>query len=194
MLAAVGKDEVVGRLLIVTGPPGAGKSTVAQLMARRAELSVLVEGDAFFGFLATGAIAPWLPESATQNETVTRAAGAATGELVRGGFTVVYDGVLGPWHVDEFLRAAHLRQADYAVLLPPVDVCVQRVAERRGHGFTDESATRHMHDQFNTRSSDGRYLLRDPPDAPEAVSDLIDERRASGQLAYQASGAFGRTS
>src|SRR4051812_7372715 len=37
-----------GSLLVVTGPPGAGKSTVAKLLAASAEPSVLVEGDAFF--------------------------------------------------------------------------------------------------------------------------------------------------
>ena len=53
----------MGSLLIVTGPPGAGKSTVAKLLAASMPRSVLVQGDAFFGFLANGAIDPWLPES-----------------------------------------------------------------------------------------------------------------------------------
>ena len=158
---------------------------MTRLLARRAKVGVLVDGDAFFGLLAAGAIKPWLPEAAAQNVTVTRAAGAATGELVRGGFTVVFDGVIGPWYIDEFLSGATLRDADYAVLLPPVDVCLQRVAERTGHSFTDEGAARHMHHQFTTRSGDGRYLLRDLPDTPERVAELINERRASGQLAYQ---------
>ncbi len=52
-----------GFLLIVTGPPGAGKSTVSRRLADGYESSVLVEGDAFFGFLASGAIQPWLPAS-----------------------------------------------------------------------------------------------------------------------------------
>jgi len=42
-------------LLVVTGPPGAGKSTVARLVTDRFEPSALVEGDAFFAFLARGA-------------------------------------------------------------------------------------------------------------------------------------------
>lgn len=73
----------MGSLLVVTGPPGAGKSTVARILARRAALGVLVEGDAFFGLLAGGAIAPWLAESNEQNEVVTRAAASAAGHFAR---------------------------------------------------------------------------------------------------------------
>jgi cytidylate kinase len=39
-------------LLVVSGPPGAGKSTVSRILADKFEPSVLVEGDAFFGFQA----------------------------------------------------------------------------------------------------------------------------------------------
>jgi energy-coupling factor transporter ATP-binding protein EcfA2 len=60
---AVGKDRGMGSLLVVTGPPGAGKSTVARILAHRFERSALVEGDSFFTFLVRGAIPPWLRES-----------------------------------------------------------------------------------------------------------------------------------
>ncbi|HEV6952732.1 MAG TPA: hypothetical protein VKY86_05715 [Promicromonospora sp.] len=48
-------------LLLVTGPPGSGRSTVTAALAELWEPSVLVEGDAFFAFLRRGAISPWLP-------------------------------------------------------------------------------------------------------------------------------------
>ncbi len=54
-------------LLAVTGPPGAGKSPVALILALSTGRSVLVSGDSFFGFLARGAIEPvasWLTLSA----------------------------------------------------------------------------------------------------------------------------------
>ena len=87
----------VAALILLTGPPGAGKSTVSAVLARRFRPSVLVSGDAFYGFIATGAITPWTDDAAHQNEVCTEAAGAACGRFVSGGFTVVFDGMVGPW-------------------------------------------------------------------------------------------------
>src|SRR4029077_3626794 len=108
-------------LLVVTGPPGVGKATVAALIADRLPTSVLVEGDRFFDFVRQGAIEPWLPESHAQNEVVIEAAAVATGRFARD-YATVYDGVVGPWFVDTFLRGTGLDAIDYVVLLPDVDV------------------------------------------------------------------------
>ena len=147
----------MGSLVVVTGPPGAGKSIVAQALAHAAEHSVLVEGDSFFGFLASGAVDPWLPASHDQNTVVTRAAAAAAGAFALGGYATVYDGVVGPWFLSIFGAATHLDHLDYVILLPLVDICVRRVATRRDDGFTDEAATRKMHAEFDQ--------VRGPPNA-----------------------------
>lgn len=172
---------MVGTLLVVTGPPGAGKSSVANVLADRLSPSVLVEGDAFFSFLASGAIPPWLPESRSQNEVVGRAAAAATAVFVAG-YDTVYDGVLGPWQLADFMRAGSIGDLDYALLLPPVDVCVARVASRVGHGFTDEAAARHMHAQFSEATIDSRHVLTDVVETPVAMAALIIERRNNATL------------
>ena len=57
---------MVGELLIVTGPPGAGKSTLAPPLAEQRTPSVLIEGDEFFGFLRRGQIEPLLGSPVTR--------------------------------------------------------------------------------------------------------------------------------
>jgi len=177
--------SVTGRLLVVSGPPGAGKSTVAELLSRGEERSALVQGDAFFGFLANGAIDPWLPESNAQNETVTTVAAGAAGAFALAGYFTVYEGVVGPWFLPEFAGATGVGGLDYVVLLPSVETCVHRVATRTGHGFTDEDATRHMHAQFAGELPPRRHVIEDPPDDVDAVAALIRRAVEDGSLAYK---------
>ena len=171
-------------LLVVTGPPGAGKSTVARALVDTFEPSVLVEGDAFFAFLARGAIEPWLPASRSQNEIVVRAAAAATGRFASGGYATVYDGVLGPWFLPEFAAEAGARELHYVILLPPVERCVRQVANRSGHGFTDEAATRHMHREFAQAEIDQRHVLTGLASTIEGVAADILARLRAGALRY----------
>jgi hypothetical protein len=173
----------VGDLLVVSGPPGAGKSTVARLLSAGFDTSVLVTGDSFFAFLDQGAIPPWLPGSAPQNDVVTEAAAAATGRFARGDYTVVYDGLIGPWYLPTFLRATALERLHYAILLPDEPTCVQRVRTRLGHGFADLPATRNMHAQFTAADIEPRHVLAPPSEDPAATVATIRQRLAAGELA-----------
>jgi energy-coupling factor transporter ATP-binding protein EcfA2 len=175
---------VAGELLIVTGPPGAGKSTAAALLVEHREPSVLVEGDDFFRFLRRGRIEPWLAASQVQNEVVTEAAGAATGRFAAGGYWTVYDGVVGPWFLARFVAATGLARVHYVVLLPSVDTCVDRVATRLGHGFTDEPATRQMHDAFASAVLPDGHVIREAAASTSALVETIVERVESGRCAY----------
>jgi cytidylate kinase len=172
-------------LLVITGPPGAGKSTVAARVAEQRSPSVLIEGDAFFAFLAQGAVAPWLPEAHGQNEVVVRAAAAAAG-CFAAEYAVVYDGVVGPWFLDTFAAATGRERLHYVVLLPPVEQCVRRVHAREDHGFRDEAATRKMHEEFSRAVVEERHLLRNPPDDPDAVARELVARVEDGSIAYEA--------
>jgi energy-coupling factor transporter ATP-binding protein EcfA2 len=178
----------VGELVIVTGPPGAGKSTVASLLAASVSPSVLVEGDRFFGFLASGVIPPWLPESNDQNHVVTEAMALATGRFVRGDYFTVFDGVMGPWFLPTFvdmlgLDAAEYGQSiDYVILMPDVEQCIGHVHDRVGHAFTDEPATRKMHLEFASAPIDPRHVLVPGQMSARDVVAEIDARRRAGSL------------
>ncbi len=167
----------------MTGPPGSGKSTVSTLLVKRADPSILVEGDRFFDFLAEGAIDPWLPESHQQNRIVTDAAAAATGRFAAS-YDTVYDGVVGPWFLPTFARATGLAELDYVIVLPDVETSVARVRSRIGHGFTDETATRKMHREFSSADVDARHIIVNDALSPEATADAISSARSAGLLRY----------
>jgi cytidylate kinase len=172
----------VGDLLVVTGPPGAGKSTVSAILSAGFPRSALVAGDDFFRFLGQGFVEPWLPEAHEQNEIVTEAAAAAAGRYARGDYTVVYDGMVGPWLLTPFARAAAAPALHYVILFPDEETCVNRVLSRTGHGFTDVPATRDMFGQFARAPVDARHVLSDPPDSPQRTAELIRERFDTGML------------
>ena len=176
----------MGDVVVVSGPPGSGKSAVGAALADLLDPSALLEADWFFGRWRRGAVDPWLPEAAPQTAPAGRAALAATVELARSDAWVVYDGVL---HRDAArdlaARAAAAGIAVHrAVLLPPVDVGLTRVAARTGHGFDDPDATRDMHAAFaaevhgaQAHPAADRAVLRDdgasPADLAARVRDLL---------------------
>ncbi len=100
------------------------------------------------------------------------ATAAAAGRLVAGGYTVIYDGVVGPWLVDAFGRAAGLIRLHYALLLPPKHVCLHRVGSRIGHGFTELDAARHMYAEFASAEIDSRHVVTNQGDATALAMQL----------------------
>lgn len=180
-------------LLIVSGPPGAGKSTVSALLMSSFDRVALVPGDDFFGFWTRGAVLPWLPEADEQNTLILRSALAASATLAAGGCPVVYDGVLRPQILPTVAQEARRHglqvpgELHYALLLPSVRRCQQQVAERAGHGFTDAAATAHMHADFTAglQDLDERHVLADPPDEPATVAAALLEQFRAGQLRYR---------
>lgn len=161
----------MGNVLVVSGPPGAGKSVVATAVAHRLHPSILVPGDSFFGFLVNGGLDPWLPEAYAQNVAVLEAAASATGCFVRSGYNTIYDGVLGPWFVDAFAHATGLDGIHYSILLPSVETCVARVLGRHDHRFTDEAVTRQLYLDFVEAGIESRHLIT----SAESPSELADK-------------------
>jgi cytidylate kinase len=186
--AAACNDVLVSELLIITGPPGAGKSTVARSVVERFDPSALVQGDVFFGFVARGYIDPWLPDSHEQNTVVTEATARATAAFAKGGFTTVFDGMVGPWFLPTFLEITDIPSVHYAVLLPSVGTCVARVLGRTDHGFREEAVTRDMHASFAIAGVDARSVIDADPDV-RVVTEEVLRRYEAGMLAYPTAGA-----
>jgi adenylate kinase family enzyme len=145
-----------GRVTILTGPPGAGKSTVAALLADRLTPSVHLHGDDFWRCIKQGWIPPYLPEAHQQNQVVLRVLVGAAFGYADGGYKVIHDGIVGPWFIDLFRAAAeeHAVPLDYVVLRPDQQTTLARATGRTGDALTDPEPVRSMYGQF---SSLGRY-------------------------------------
>jgi adenylate kinase family enzyme len=147
-------DENQGLILVLTGPPGAGKSTVADILARQNDSPAAhLDTDDFYDrYIKSGYILPWLPESQKQNETVTRVIAAAACAYAEGGYFTIIDGIVGPWFLEPFRAAASAKNIPlhYIVLRPAsADAAFARVQARGTHGLKAEGPVRDLFRQFS---------------------------------------------
>jgi cytidylate kinase len=139
-----------GEVIILTGPPAAGKTTVAALLASSASVpTVHLTTDLFYRSIRTGFVLPFLPEAERQNEVVVEAIVGTVATFARGGYDVVVDGIVGPWFLPPFRAAAerdHLAMS-YVVLRPDLDTTLSRAKERVGE-LKDVDAITGLHGAF----------------------------------------------
>src|SRR5579864_9064566 len=125
---------MTGRIVILSGPPGAGKSTTARALAEQSDSprAVHFHTDDFYGYIRKGYVDPWLVEASFQNAVIANAVKAVASTYAAGGYDVFADGVVGPWLLEPWLQLAREKTiaVHYVVLRPSEDVTVARVVRR----------------------------------------------------------------
>ncbi|HEX3794523.1 MAG TPA: AAA family ATPase [Acidimicrobiales bacterium] len=179
----------LGQLLLLTGSPGSGKTTVAPLVADHADQSCCLNLDLFFASLRTGAIDPWKVEAHQQNRVVLSAAASAVATFTAGDYFTVAEGILYPFMLDLFAAACEPLGivVNYAVLTAPLSTVLSRVQTRRAEpqhaeALDDEAVVGDLWSQFEAQGVDARHRIDSSQGTPQDIADTVYAHCIKGEL------------
>lgn len=179
----------VAPVLLLTGSPGCGKTTVAPLVADRLEPSACLDLDWFFAKVRRGFVEPWRSEAHEQNRIILGAAAEAVAAFAEGGYFTVAEGILYPFMLDLFVEACapHGIELNFAVLRAPIGVVQRRAQDRRLEpehvgALADAAVIDDLWTQFESHGVEERHCVDSGARTPGAIAEEIDVRLEAGDF------------
>lgn len=171
-----------GEVVVISGPPGSGKSTISALLAADSERSVHLECDWLYRSIRSGFVAPHVPEAHSQNTAVIDVATDAAAGFAEAGYGVVLDGGVDPWFIDRVARrlAARSLSVRYLVLRTEAEMMLERVRRRDN---TDEvSGAETLVDRFSALGEFERHVVASGDDVRQVLDRCRHALRGDGLL------------
>ncbi len=122
-------DQQKQGVVIVSGVPGAGKTSVARLLARRSVKAAHIEADALQKMIVAGGLWPGerpTDEGYRQLSLRARNSSLLADSFFRSGFTAVIDDIVIGTRIDEYLGYLTSSPVYFVLLQPRLDVLKQR--------------------------------------------------------------------
>jgi tRNA uridine 5-carbamoylmethylation protein Kti12 len=171
-------------ILILTGPPASGKSTVARALAERYDRVAHIEVDTLRHFVTPpGYVPPGRPGFERQQALATRNAACLARNFLDERFAVIIDDVV----VDEADVTAYLDalkpgafSVHFVRLLPRLDVCLKRNQEREEGRMLPERVEKVWRD-FATAEVKAGSAIDSSDLSPYATADKLQALTTSGE-------------
>lgn len=139
-------------VILITGPAGSGKSSVANELAKKFERSAVIEVDTLRGMIKSGYVRPW-PHTDEVDSQLSLSAKNACGlanNLLEKGFNVFIDDVVGKKLFEQYSNFFMDRNFKAFLLLPSPEALLARFDNR---GANDElrERTAELHKKFSDK-------------------------------------------
>jgi len=174
----------VSDCLLVTGMPGAGKSTVTRLIAQRLARSARLDGDELNRMIVSGfvwALGEPADEAARQVELLHRNLCALANNFSDAGFTPLIDAMIpSRAKLDFFLDRLAPRRFLFVVLTPGIDVCRYRNTIRDPRERFDFDGYKALEADMKREFGDVGWWFDTADLTPDETADRI-VREASGR-------------
>lgn len=168
-------------IFIISGVPGAGKTSVASLLMQRFPLGLHIPVDDLREWVVSGIAQPvptWTDETSRQFRFARQAAAEIARIYAGGGFSVAIDDVILPY---EAMAIYGVPLSDYTVhkvlLRPDLDVALARNAERTNKTFDTSvlaDAIRRIHESTSTQVfSRAGWIIIDS--SPLSLDETVEE-------------------
>jgi predicted kinase len=169
-------------VLVVSGIPGSGKSTVARLLAGQFERGVHIEGDLIgHHFIVRGLVPPQgPPQDEAERQLLLRRRNICllADSFTESGFTTIVDDVVVSRGVLEaYVGYLNVRPFRLVQLTPTLEVVAKRDAGRDKHVF---DLWNHLHEELHERMDRvGFWLDTSEMSAPETVAAILNNLDAA---------------
>lgn len=170
-------------ILLITGPAGAGKSSVSEVVAREIKNCTDVPIDTLKDLIVSDFIYSELPEGLKQWELVGENAAAIANNFVAKGYNTIINGYLHNVALKKLLDRTEITHK--ILLIPDVNVAFSRNSNRNNKDKLDkQSITRHYRNyQDNKLYHDFRKIDSTKMSLEQTVNEVINTIRKNwGEL------------
>ncbi len=138
-------------LIIITGPPGAGKSTVSQALALKLKKPVYLPTDIIRSFFVNGSYVPWdtSPKAKRQHRLFEDVVTSMVEQYITNGYKVILDGIYDDQDVVKLSTVS--KKVKAFILLPTLQITRSR-DQGREKAKQIPHRVKPLHDYFSSTS------------------------------------------
>jgi chloramphenicol 3-O-phosphotransferase len=173
----------MSQIVIVSGPPGSGKSSVCESLCERYDRTVHLETDMLYASVRMGRLRPWQPEAGRQNRMVTRAAARAASAFAQELYGVFIDAVVLPHLLPVYLEELPVARVPvhFALLLPSLEETVRRGLAREETLRVPEDRLRELWKRFHDAGAFAGCVIDNTRMTADQAADAVMEACGEGR-------------